>query len=346
MIISFRNYHRPFLFDSLVSSLKDSQLGTDVDRAVHHLLAGELVAIPTETVYGLAANALDETAVARIFTAKDRPRFDPLIVHARDLAALEPYLSEFPPAARLLADRYWPGPLTLLLPRNDRIPDLVTAGLPRVAVRVPRHPLTLELLARLPFPLAAPSANPFGYISPTHPRHVLDQLADRVSYVLDGGPCSVGLESTIIGFEADGEPLIYRRGGLPTADLEATLGRSISALDISTSQPQAPGTLHSHYAPRVPLLFGDRQELLSRHRGKRIAVLSFGTTSSLAEENIAKHLSLSPAGDSVEAAYRLFSALRELDRPDRFDLIITQPLPEDSALAAAVNDRLRRASAR
>ncbi|MGB3548493.1 MAG: L-threonylcarbamoyladenylate synthase [Saprospiraceae bacterium] len=325
--------------------MKDLQLGTDIDRAARHLSAGELVAIPTETVYGLAANALDETSVARIFKAKNRPHFDPLIVHSHSFAALLPYLGEIPPAALKLAESYWPGPLTLLLPRNERIPDLVTAGLPRVAVRVPRHPLTLELLVKLPFPLAAPSANPFGYISPTRPRHVLDQLADRVSYVLDGGPCAVGLESTIIGFEPDGEPLIYRRGGLPTAALEATLGRSIPALETSTSQPQAPGTLHSHYAPRVPLLFGDPATLIARHHGKRLALLSFGATAHDLIKRAAGHISLSPRGDSIVAAARLFAALRELDRPDRFDLIIAEPLPEDGVLAAAVNDRLRRAAA-
>jgi L-threonylcarbamoyladenylate synthase len=177
----------------------NTKIGLDVALAAQWLHASEPVAIPTETVYGLAGNALDVAAVARIFEVKNRPTFDPLIVHVASVAAVKAHVIDFPAAARQLAAHFWPGPLTLLLPKQPHIPDLVTAGLPRVAIRVPVHPLTRTLLERLPFPLAAPSANPFGYISPTTAQHVYDQLNGLIPYILDGGPCQVGLESTIVG---------------------------------------------------------------------------------------------------------------------------------------------------
>ncbi|MFZ4635519.1 MAG: L-threonylcarbamoyladenylate synthase, partial [Saprospiraceae bacterium] len=190
----------------------DTKIGSDLSRAVHLLNDGYLVGIPTETVYGLAGNALNPAAVASIFEAKNRPSFDPLIVHISDATELTRYALTLPEAARRLASLFWPGPLTLLLPRRAVIPDLVTSGLDRVALRVPAHEMALQLLQALDFPLAAPSANPFGYVSPTTAQHVVDQLGGRIPYVLDGGACAVGLESTIVGFEADGV-VVYRLGG-------------------------------------------------------------------------------------------------------------------------------------
>ncbi|MES2733756.1 MAG: L-threonylcarbamoyladenylate synthase, partial [Bacteroidota bacterium] len=186
-----------------------ARIGTNISHAIDLLQQGEVVAIPTETVYGLAGNALNTKAVARIFSVKNRPTFDPLIIHTNSLEKVLQFVDEMPAQAKTLAQACWPGPLTLLLPRKDSIPDLVTSGLDTVAVRIPNHSLTLSLLEALEFPLAAPSANPFGYISPTTAEHVYNQLGKKIPYILDGGPCLVGIESTIVGFE-DGEPTIYR----------------------------------------------------------------------------------------------------------------------------------------
>jgi L-threonylcarbamoyladenylate synthase len=189
-----------------------AEVGVDIERAAAFLRKGQLVAIPTETVYGLAGNALDLKSVSSIFETKNRPSFDPLILHVASLEQVSPFVSEFPEKLKCLAEAFWPGPLTVLLPRKASVPDLVTSGLDRVAVRVPNHPLTLALLAQLDFPLAAPSANPFGYISPTQAAHVAAQLGSQVPYILDGGACAVGLESTIVGMEVE-QVVIYRLGG-------------------------------------------------------------------------------------------------------------------------------------
>jgi L-threonylcarbamoyladenylate synthase len=215
----------------------------------------ELVAIPTETVYGLAANALNPIAVAKIFEAKERPTFDPLIVHTHALNEVENFVSDIHPALLKLAQVFWPGPLTLLLPKKDIIPNLVTSGLDRVGVRIPNHSLTLELLSKLSFPLAAPSANPFGYISPTKAEHVDKQLGTKIPYILDGGACEVGLESTIVG-EENGEIIVYRLGGLSIDDIEAVVGKVFVQLNQS-SNPKAPGQLKSHYAPKKPVYIGN-----------------------------------------------------------------------------------------
>nr|WP_310590383.1 L-threonylcarbamoyladenylate synthase [Dyadobacter sp. NIV53] len=225
-------------------------IDNDVQLAKQFLLKGQLVAIPTETVYGLAGNALDEKSVLSIFEVKNRPSFDPLIIHTDSLDKLKNYVTDLPASARNLAIAFWPGPLTLLLPKKSIIPDLVTSGLDHVAVRIPNHPLTLELLRQLEFPLAAPSANPFGYISPTKSEHVNAQLGEKIPYILDGGECGVGIESTIVGFVND-IPTVYRLGGLAIDEIENIVGK-VNVLPHSSSNPQAPGMLKSHYAPRKP----------------------------------------------------------------------------------------------
>jgi L-threonylcarbamoyladenylate synthase len=230
--------------------------GTELNVAKEFLIKGELVAIPTETVYGLAGNALNEKAVLSIFEVKNRPAFDPLIIHTDSIDKVKEYVSVFPEKAQRLAEQFWPGPLTLLLPKKQIIPDLVTSGLDTVAVRIPKHPQLLELLAELSFPLAAPSANPFGYISPTNAEHVNQQLGDKIPYILDGGECEVGIESTIIGFEAD-DTVVYRLGGLAVEDIEKLVG-PVMLMPHSTSDPKAPGMLKSHYAPRKPLYFAKK----------------------------------------------------------------------------------------
>lgn len=314
-------------------------IGTSIETAAAHLQAGEVVAIPTETVYGLAGNALSEKALATIFEVKNRPQFDPLIVHIANADQLGLYAADFPEKAQQLAAQFWPGPLTLLLPKKNLIPDLCTSGLPRVALRVPNHPLTLELLQKLPFPLAAPSANPFGYISPTTAQHVADQLGDKIPYILDGGNCSVGLESTIIGFEEE-EVVIYRKGGLSVEAIEAVVGK-VRVMQHSSSQPAAPGMLKSHYAPRIPLVLGSLDELVKTAHPQETGILSFQKKYYQIPDN--QQIILSPTGDYAEAAQRLFAALRYLDSLS-IRIIFAELLPEKS-LGRAINDRLRRAAA-
>lgn len=313
-----------------------SKIGIDIEKAKQILQQGGLVAIPTETVYGLAANALDKDSVLKIFEAKNRPHFDPLIVHTDSIEKAGNYVSHFPQWAQKLAKAFWPGPLTLLLPKNAIVPDLVTSGLPNVAIRIPNHALTLKLLKSLDFPLAAPSANPFGYVSPTKAEHVAAQLQDKVGYILDGGDCEVGIESTIVG-EEEGKIIIYRLGGLAVEEIEQIVGKIELRINQS-SNPKAPGMLKSHYAPKKPLFIGDVSELLKKHTGKRIGVISF------TKDHGAKHLQkvLSERGDLKEAAHNLFSALRELDASDA-EIIIAEKLP-DSFLGRAINDRLQRAA--
>lgn len=317
-------------------------IGTDLNEAARLLSAGELVAIPTETVYGLAANAFHEVAVLKVFEAKQRPAFDPLIVHVHSMEQLASVVRELPPEAEALMKAFWPGPLTLVLPKHSRIPDLVTSGLDTVGVRMPAHPLTLELLRSLPFPLAAPSANPFGYVSPTTAQHVADQLGDRIPYILDGGPCAVGVESTILGFEREGQDqaqghwVLYRAGGVPVEAIEQVIGKVRP--QVKQVLPVAPGMLESHYAPRKPVFIGDIATLLKEHPG-RAAVISFTTMHEAWRCEV-----LSPAGDLKEAARHLFATLRALDASEA-DVILAEAFP-DEGLGRAINDRLRRAAAK
>jgi L-threonylcarbamoyladenylate synthase len=316
-----------------------AEIGNNISIAKDFLEKQQLVAIPTETVYGLAANALDSIAVARIFEAKERPTFDPLIVHVSGLTDALNYVTAIQPSLMKLAEKYWPGPLTLLLPKKSNIPDLVTSGLDRVGIRVPDHALTLELLRSLRFPLAAPSANPFGYISPTRAEHVQKQLGHKIPYILDGGDCSVGLESTIVG-EEDGVIIIYRLGGLSVDQIEAVVGKVSVQLNQS-SNPKAPGQLKSHYAPKKPVYLGDLKELQAAHFGKKIGAIAFGEQTFFGPTILMKNLS--PSKNYQEAAAHLFSFLRDLDESD-VDIITCELLPEQG-LGLAINDRLRRAAA-
>ena len=227
-------------------------ISDNLSNAIKLLNEGNLIAIPTETVYGLAANAFDPVAVSKIFEVKNRPKFDPLIVHSYSIEKIKEFVISFPEKSLLLAETFWPGPLTLILKKKNIIPDIVTSGLDSVAVRIPNHPLTLKLLSMLDFPLAAPSANPFGYVSPTEPKHVKAQLGEKIPLILDGGICKVGIESTIVGYEGD-EPVIYRLGGLSVEDIEEVVGRVKIQLH-SSSNPLAPGQLEKHYSPNKSIL--------------------------------------------------------------------------------------------
>lgn len=312
-----------------------TESGTDIEKAAALLMAGELVAIPTETVYGLAGNALNLSSVTKIFQVKGRPRFDPLIVHVPDFIAVDQYATNIPQQAKLLEKRFWPGPLTLVLPKKNVIPDLVTSGLDSVGLRCPNHPLTHKLLRSLPFPLAAPSANPFGYVSPTRPEHVEEQLGDKIAYILDGGPCNVGVESTILGFE-NGIPHIYRLGGITQEEIESIIGK-VEVHTQSTSNPKAPGQLQSHYAPRKKLILGNLEELMEKYSANSVGILSFQKDFHSMSQFI-----LSPTGQLDEAAKNLFSALRALDKLP-VEIILAEPVP-DVGLGRAINDRLRRAA--
>jgi len=317
-----------------------AEIGVDIERAAAFLRQGKLVAIPTETVYGLASNALDVKALSSIFETKNRPSFDPLILHVASLEQVNPFVSEFPDKLKRLAEAFWPGPLTVLLPRKASVPDLVTSGLGRVAVRVPNHPLTLALLAQLDFPLAAPSANPFGYISPTQAAHVAAQLGLQIPYILDGGACAVGLESTIVGMEGE-QVVIYRLGGLELFEIESLVG-PVTIQAHSTSNPSAPGQLASHYAPQKPFILGNLGELVPQliQQGKKVGVLSFSTHFPSLSADC--QVVLSASQDLTEAAQRLFMAMRLLDE-SQAELIVAEFVPE-IGLGRAINDRLKRAA--
>ena len=318
----------------------ENKIGIDVEKAVSLLKINEIVAIPTETVYGLAGNGLSTDAILKIFEAKNRPFFDPLILHFHSISQIENYVSFFPEKLKKIATHFWPGPLTLLLPKNEKINDLVTSGLDRVGVRIPNHSLTLSLLSKLDFPLAAPSANPFGYISPTKATHVADQLHDKVSYILDGGETNIGIESTIVGIEND-EVIIYRLGGISVEDIENVIGKTTLKINKS-SNPSAPGMLLSHYAPRKPLFLLEVNNIAHFDTSKKFGLLTFSEKYTF--ENCVKNIVLSTKADDKEAAKNLFAALRELDA-ENIDCIYAEKLPTKN-LGKAINDRLERASAK
>jgi L-threonylcarbamoyladenylate synthase len=307
----------------------------EIQKAAQIIQDGGLVAFPTETVYGLGADALNPLAAAAIFEAKDRPQFDPLIVHVADLGQAEILVNSFPSKALKLVEKFWPGPLTLVLPKSHMVPDIVTASLKSVAIRVPDHPMALALIREAGRPIAAPSANPFGQVSPTTAEHVRRSLGSKVDMVLDGGPCQVGVESTIVSF-ADAEPTLLRPGGVPLEEIEAIIGK-VQIPVLTGQKPPAPGQLLQHYSPRTPLKF---EPVSNVPAGKRTGLLAFQKIP--AGWNFQAAEILSAKGDLREAAANLFAAMRRLDEQG-LDLIIAEPLPTQG-LGRAINDRLYRAS--
>ena len=309
-----------------------------IHRAAKIIRQGGVVAFPTETVYGLGADALNPLAVARIFEIKNRPYFDPLIVHIADLDEMSRLVFDIPLPAEKLIKHCWPGPLTIVLLKKEEVPDIVTAGLPTVGIRMPKHPIALQLISAAECPIAAPSANPFGYVSPTTADHVHDQLGDRVDLILDGGPCEVGLESTILSFSQD-KPRLLRPGGLPLEEIESIIGR-VGMNPIEEEKPSSPGRLPKHYAPRTPIVIEGSENNLENYQNKKIGFLAFQ------EVKVSfpfHHVDvLSPGGDLREAAANLFAAIRRLDALN-LDLILAEALPE-VGLGRAIMDRLRRAS--
>lgn len=308
----------------------------DVSQAAGFILSGGIGGVPTETVYGLAADALNPDAVRRIFEAKGRPFIDPLIVHVCDMQMAEK-VAAFTGRARTLAEKFWPGPLTLILNKHDSVPDIVTAGMNTVAVRMPSHPIMLELIRACGRPIAAPSANPFGYVSPTCAEHVAEQLGDRIDFILDGGKCTRGVESTILMLsEGGGVHKLLRAGPIPPEDLERALGERIDiSPKVNEARPQAPGMLKSHYSPHSKLTLFNFPEEIGEIADANVIFFS-------RPKNPAKnHYWLSEAGDASEAAANLFALLRRLDKISPNGLYC-QRAP-NSGVGLAINDRLERA---
>jgi L-threonylcarbamoyladenylate synthase len=303
-----------------------------IAKAAQALARGDIAAFPTETVYGLGANARDAHAVAKVFAAKERPRFNPLIVHVPDIAAAESY-AVFNDTARKLAEAFWPGPLSLVLPKraDSGIADLVTAGLGTIALRAPNHPVAQALLAEAKLPIAAPSANRSGRVSPTMASHVEAELGDLPAMILDGGPCPLGIESTVIGVAGDA-PVLLRLGAVPREAIEAVLGQPIS-LAKEDAEIASPGQLERHYAPVTPLRLGATDVRAGE------ALLALGPD---APHGAIVSLNLSASGDLEEAAANLFASLRRLDECG-VSAIAVMPIPE-RGLGEAINDRLRRAA--
>jgi L-threonylcarbamoyladenylate synthase len=309
-----------------------------IHRAAEIIRKGGIVAFPTETVYGLGADTFNPLAVARIFEVKRRPYFDPLIVHVATPADVKKLVKEIPSNAKKLIESFWPGPLTVVLLKEEEIPDIVTAGLPTIAIRMPSHPMALSLIEASQCPIAAPSANPFGYLSPTTAEHVREQLGDQVDLILDGGPCPVGVESTILSFLEE-KPRLLRPGGVSLEEIESVIGK-IEISPVEENKPSAPGMLPKHYAPRTPIVLDWDKGNLDLLEDKNIGLLAFQEPKDYLKFKSIEVLSRK--GDLREAAANLFAAIRRLDALD-LDLILAEPISE-IGLGRAIMDRLRRAS--
>ncbi|MFM6969325.1 MAG: L-threonylcarbamoyladenylate synthase [Sediminibacterium sp.] len=313
---------------------------TNIETAKLALENNDIVAIPTETVYGLAGNAYNEDAIHKIFTLKNRPHYNPLIVHIKSASYLQQVAKNIPAIAIQLADAFWPGPLTLVLEKQDHIPAIVTGGKNTVGVRVPAHPVALELLEALDFPLAAPSANPFGSISPTTAKHVHDYFTDTLETILDGGPCTKGIESTIIGFENE-QPILYRQGSISIEDIEKITGKLNMLVHNDNNAPAAPGMLSRHYAPNTTTILTDDIDIaIEQYERYKIGLLLFKNT--MVPDIITTVEVLSNTGDTEEAAKNLYAAMHRLDKQN-LDIIIAERLP-NAQLGIAINDKLERAT--
>lgn len=313
---------------------------SDIKIIRERLLEGDVIGLPTETVYGLAANVFNSQAVKRIFETKQRPTSNPLIVHVASINQARALVKSFPDKALQLAKAFWPGPITLILPKNQSVSDLVTANQTHVAIRIPSHPLTLQLLNLLDFPLVAPSANPFNRISPTTAEHVESYFPSI--YTLDGGPCMSGVESTILGFEDD-EVVLLRHGAIPIEAIEAMVGRIFNRTQAS-HEAHLPGQHKKHYSPTCELIVTyEPLFMLSAVKHKRVAIVWFHTIQ-IESIDVEVNKVLSPSGDLAEAAQNIFSVLHELDQMG-IDMIIVERLPAQG-LGLTVNDRLDRAAAK
>lgn len=315
-----------------------------ISKAAAVIRRGGLVAFPTETVYGLGADAFNRNAIARLFEVKERPFFDPLIVHLSSIAAVEEVAAPLDRHAIRLMERFWPGPLTLVLAKSPAVPEIVTAGLPTVAVRMPAHPAALELIRAAERPIAAPSANKFGRLSPTTAAHVEEQLGGSVDLILDGGPCTIGVESTVVELITAPLPQVrlLRPGGISVEELEEVIS-CVDTLEVVSAAPHSPGQLAHHYAPQTPLLLLKEGEVPTlAGEGSRIGLLAF--RSPRKEPLCEKIEILSPTGDLREAAANLFACLHRLDEAG-LDLLYAESVPE-KGLGRAIMNRLRKAAAK
>jgi len=308
-----------------------------LEKAIQVLTTGECVAIPTETVYGLAANALSIDAISKIFELKNRPQTNPLIVHCGSIEQVEQYVSDFPLLAKKLAKQFWPGPLTLLLPKNDKIQDQITAGSNRVGVRIPNHPLTLKLLNKLDFPIAAPSANKYGSVSPTCAVHVKIQFGDQVPLILDGGECSLGIESTIVGFEGD-KIIVYRLGQITVEQIEEVCGQSVQIQNEAGEIIVGPGMVKHHYAPKTTLKIVDDFTKIELTNRTGIILFNEQKIRGIPSEN---QLILSEKNDLEEASRKLYDAFYQLDKLN-LEVIYMKEFPSDG-IGKSLNDRIHRA---
>jgi L-threonylcarbamoyladenylate synthase len=314
-----------------------TEIGSNVNIAKELLQSGEPVVIPTETVYGLAANGTDEDAIQKIFEVKGRPTSNPLILHFPNYEAILPYIIDFPEELKKLAINFWPGPLTVLLKKSLLVSNLITAGHERVAVRIPSHPITLDLLKKLSFPLAAPSANPYGKISPTKTEHVYNQLNGKIPYILEGGPCKKGLESSIVGME-NGELVVYRFGSISIEEIEKILGYMPSVYIHSDDAPLTSGMVKYHYAPNTPIYFLDSVTEIDKSKNSGFIFFKndfLGVTNKFI---------LSESGDLSEAAQKIYDSMHAMDIKG-FEKIYIERFP-DTELGRTINDRLIRATAK
>ncbi|MBP6432358.1 MAG: threonylcarbamoyl-AMP synthase [Ferruginibacter sp.] len=312
---------------------------TNINLAITSLQNDDVIGLPTETVYGLAGNAFSEKAVNKIFDIKRRPHFNPLIVHIKDITYLEEIVQNIPENAYKLANAFWPGPLTLLLQKKNIVPDIVTANKPTVAVRIPNHPIALELLNKLDFPLAAPSANPFTTISSTTAQHVFNYFEKDINIILDGGECSKGIESTIVGFKDD-KVIIYRLGSITEDDL-CTVVDNVHIYIGQDDKPIAPGMLLKHYSPKTKtVLLHNVDEQLELYANKKVGILLF--SKKIENNGIATQQILSASQNLEEAAKNLYAAMHTLDNAN-LDIILVELLP-NQGIGKAINDRLKRAA--
>jgi L-threonylcarbamoyladenylate synthase len=316
-----------------------TKITSNIQEAIDLLNNNEVVAIPTETVYGLAGNIYSDKALNKIYELKKRPHFNPLIVHVNSIDKLKLVAKEIPEKALQLANAFWPGPLTLILKKQDSISSIISAGKETVAVRVPNHPIALELLNRLDFPLAAPSANPFTSISPTSSQHVFEYFNTELPLILEGGNCEKGVESTIIGFE-NNNPVLYRHGSISIEEIEKEVGK-VTVFTNDDVAPNAPGMLKKHYAPKTPIILTKLvNDLIEKYKGQKIGLLVFN--SKIDNDEIKHQEIVSPNNNLNEAAANLYAALHKLDKLD-LDLIIAEEFP-NFGLGKTINDRLKRAS--
>ena len=308
------------------------KIGKDIAKAVQKLKKGGIVVIPTETVYGLGANATRIESVKKIFKLKKRPKNDPLICHVNSLDKVRNYVKNIPKNAQILAEKFWPGPLTIIFEKNNLIPDITTSNLTSVAFRVPQKKITLKVLENLSFPVAAPSANIFGYISPTSTHHVTDNFSTGIDYILEGGNCSLGIESTIIGFE-NNIPIIYRLGSTTLEVLEKYIGK----VKIDNISENLPGSFKNHYSPSKKLFIGNIKKLCEKFSKNKVGILCFDKKYQYVEKE--NQIILSERSSMLEACKNLYSSLYKFDNMDNVDIIISSLMP-NSFLGKSINDRL------